>query len=111
MSSEEIKHIEFIQGIITRMNSNSFQIKAWTITIVSAILAVFTSTKNADFLLIAMFPVIIFWFLDTFYLLQERKFRGLFDDVTGNTNVSNKIKQFDMSVQMYTKKINKKYSF
>ncbi len=26
-SDEEIKHLEFIQGVITRMNSNSFQMK------------------------------------------------------------------------------------
>jgi hypothetical protein len=29
-SSEEVKHLEFIQGVITRMNTNSFQMKGWT---------------------------------------------------------------------------------
>ena len=31
---QEIKHIELIQAIINRMNSNSFSIKGWAITIV-----------------------------------------------------------------------------
>lgn len=32
----KIKHLEFIQNIINRMNLNSFQIKEWMIMIVSA---------------------------------------------------------------------------
>ena len=32
MTEEQIKHLEFIQGIINRMNSNSFAIKGWAIT-------------------------------------------------------------------------------
>ena len=33
----KIEHLKMIQGIITRMNTNSFQIKGWTITLVSAL--------------------------------------------------------------------------
>ena len=36
MEQERIQHLEFIQNIINRMNSNSFQIKEWMIMIVSA---------------------------------------------------------------------------
>lgn len=36
MEKEKIKHLEFIQNIINRMNLNSFQIKEWMIMIVSA---------------------------------------------------------------------------
>lgn len=36
MGKEKIKHLEFIQNIINRMNLNSFQIKEWMIMIVSA---------------------------------------------------------------------------
>lgn len=36
MEKETIKHLEFIQNIINRMNLNSFQIKEWMIMIVSA---------------------------------------------------------------------------
>mgnify|MGYP000871954660 CR=1 FL=1 len=31
MTDEQIKHLEFIQDVVTRMNSNSFQIKGWCI--------------------------------------------------------------------------------
>ncbi|MFY9261342.1 MAG: hypothetical protein WAO71_12645 [Gallionella sp.] len=36
---QKLKHLDLIQDVIKRMASNSFQLKTWTITIVSAILA------------------------------------------------------------------------
>lgn len=77
----KIKHLEFIQNIITRMNSNSFTIKGWMITIVSALLAIYASNSNEIFIFVAIFPVVVFWFLDAYYLTQERKFRKLYDAV------------------------------
>ena len=108
MSPEQIKHLEFIQNVITRMNTNSFQIKSWCITIVSALLAIVASTKNNYFFLAAIFPVIIFWFLDAYYLNQERKFRGLYNDVAGVTDEPKDIKLFAMRPDLY---INEEYSY
>lgn len=78
---EKIKHLEFIQNIITRMNSNSFTIKGWMITIVSALLALYANSSNEIFMFIAIVPAFIFWLLDAFYLTQERRFRCLYNDV------------------------------
>jgi hypothetical protein len=100
MSSDQIKHLEFIQDVITRMNSNSFQIKGWMVTIVSALLAIYASTTNKNFVLVAILPSMIFWFLDTFYLCQERKFRGLYNDTAGITK-KNTIVLFAMPVNLY----------
>lgn len=101
MTDEKIKHLEFIQGVITRMGSNSFQMKGWMVAIVSALLAVYASTQNNKFVLVAILPTIIFWFLDTYYLWQERKFRGLYNDVAGITK-NNKIELFAMRPDLYT---------
>lgn len=111
MSEEKIKHLEFIQNVITRMNTNSFQIKGWNITIVSAILVIFASTNNNYFLLSAIFPSIIFWFLDAYYLMQERKFRGLYNDVAGISDKPKEIKTFAMQLDLYSKDTDIKYSF
>lgn len=82
MENSEIKHLEFIQGIINRSNSNSFQIKNWMITIVTALLALYASSKgNVVFIFVAIAPTTIFWFLDAYYLQQERKFRKLYDAI------------------------------
>ena len=107
-SEHEIKHLEFIQGVVTRMGSNSFQMKGWMITIVSALLALYSGTNNEAFLLFAILPTILFWFLDTYYLQQERKFRGLYNDVAKVPENPNKIKPFAMPLNLYT---GGKYSF
>ena len=101
MSDEKIKHLEFIQNVVTRMNTNSFQIKGWTITIVSALLAVYAATKNNHFILVGILPTMIFWCLDAYYLNQERKFRGLYNDVAGITDHPKQIKLFAMRPDLY----------
>ena len=102
MTDAKLKHLEFIQDVITRMNKNSFQLKGWTVTLVSALLAIFASTKNNYFTLAAIFPVIIFWFLDSYYLSQERKFRGLYNDVAEISDEPKEIKPFEMRPDLYT---------
>lgn len=106
MKEEEIKHLEFIQNIITRMNTNSFQIKGMAVTIVSALLAIYASEKNPDFILITIFPLILFWFLDSYYLTQERKFRGVCNDLLKDN--PNNLKPFEMRPDLYK---GGKYSF
>lgn len=102
MDTDKIKHLEMIQAIITRMNTNSFQLKGLSITIIAAILAVYAATQKLDFILIAIFPPIIFWFLDTYYLQMERKFKGLYNDVAGITDTPQTIKPFEMRPNFYT---------
>ena len=111
MSEQELKHLEFIQNVITRMNSNSFSIKGWMITIVSAFLALYASSKNIDYILFTIPIVIIFWLLDSYYLLQERKFRGLYNDRVGLTINPKELKLFEMNPSLYTKTDDKKYSY
>lgn len=99
MKEEEMKHLEFIQNIITRMNTNSFQIKGMAVAIISALLAIYAAEKNPDFVLITIFPLVLFWFLDAYYLTQERKFRGLYNDLLHEN--ANNIKPFEMRPDLY----------
>lgn len=80
MNNDKLKHLEFIQNIITRMGHNSFLIKGWCITIIAALFAITANTGKNIFVLVAFFPLIYFWLLDSYYLQQERKFRVLYDD-------------------------------
>ena len=107
MSKEEIKHLEFIQAVITRMGTNSFQMKGWMVAIVSALLAIYAQSQNGLYPLFGLLPVFIFWGLDTYYLWQERKFRGLYNDVAGVTH-NNEIALFAMRPDLYT---GKKYAY
>lgn len=79
------KHLEFIQQIINRYNSNSFIIKGWTITIVSAILALAGTVKEPRLIPIAIIPIILFWFIDTYYLSNERCFVDLYNATISET--------------------------
>lgn len=110
MDDNKKLHLEFIQNNITRMNTNSFQIKSLTITIIAALLAVFASTQKITYVFIGIPIAIIFWFLDSYYLLQERKFRGVYNDVANITQCIS-VKPFEMPIEKYTSKISKGFSF
>ena len=76
-----LKEIEVIQGIINRMAFNSFLIKGWTITLVVVALLL----KGAKYQVwIAFIPLLVFWFLDAYFLWQERMYRKLYDWVITN---------------------------
>ncbi len=78
---KKTKQLEFIQGIINRMAANSFLIKGWCITLVSALFALAAKDANVKYTLIAYIPVLVFWILDGYYLWQERLFRALYDNI------------------------------
>jgi len=80
---KKMKHLEMILGIINRMAGNSFLIKGWCITLVSALIALGSKDGNKRFLLVGYFPILMFWVLDGYFLWQERLFRKLYDGVRG----------------------------
>lgn len=77
----KIKHLELVQNIIDRMANNSFMLKGWAVTLVAGIFAL--AGKDADklYFLVAYVPVVVFWGLDAYYLLQEKLYRSLYDKV------------------------------
>ena len=106
-SDQEIKHLELIQSAVNRLAANSFQMKGWMLTIVSALLGFFAQSNNAKFALVAVLPVLVFWGLDAYYLQQERKFRGIYNDVV-TPNKDRKVGLFEMPIKNYS---DGKYSF
>ncbi len=78
-----IKHLEIIQGIINRLAHNSFLIKGWSMTILAAAMLFISKNQNQPqyITLCFLIPVIGFWILDSYYLQQERIFRGIYNDV------------------------------
>lgn len=75
------KHLELVQGVINRMASNSFMLKGWAVTLVAGIFALAGKDTDKLYFLVAYVPIIIFWGLDAYYLLQERLYRSLYDKV------------------------------
>ena len=94
----KLKYLEFIQAIITRMNSNSFMLKGWCITLVSALFALAAKDANQLFVLIAYIPLPAFWLLDGYYLSQERQYRELYNTAIKSDPTS---VGFSMNVKQY----------
>lgn len=79
--SNKHKHLEFVQAVVNRMAGNLFLLKGWSITLVAALFALAAKDSNKSYVVIAYFPLLIFWCLDGYFLSQERKFRALYDHV------------------------------
>ena len=75
------KHLEMIQGVINRMAANSFFLKGWAVTLVAGIFALASKDTDKLYFLVAYVPIIVFWGLDSYYLLQERLYRALYGKV------------------------------
>ena len=109
-----IKHLEIIQGVINRLANNSFLIKSWSMTIISAsILFISRNQKFSEYIILSfLIPVLGFWILDGYFLWQERVFRGIYNDVRTqeSTNfempISSKIKKIKWIKAVFSKTLN-----
>lgn len=77
----KLKHLEFIQGVINRLSTNSFLLKGWSVVLVSALFALSAADSDPNFALLAYIPAVIFWMLDGYFLALERGYRGHYDRV------------------------------
>ncbi len=75
------KHLEFIQNTISRMSGNLFFLRGWTVTLITAMFALFVKDANQRFIFVAYIPLLVFWMLDGYFLSQERLFRALYEHV------------------------------
>lgn len=77
----KLKHLEFLQGVIDRMGSNSFRIKGWSVVLVSALLILVAREDAGELIPVGLVPVLVSWGLDAYFLRQERLYRALYDHV------------------------------
>jgi hypothetical protein len=88
LGEDRLKHLEFIQNIISRLAGNSFWLKGWSVTLVAAIFVLATRNDTMTLLFTALLPTFAFWGLDALYVGQERIFRAMHKDiVAGNVKV------------------------
>ena len=76
-----VEELKIIQDIIKRMAFNSFMIKGWAVTLVVVTLLLKGDRYQV---LIAFIPLLVFWFLDAYFLRQERLYRELYKWVVVN---------------------------
>jgi hypothetical protein len=79
--SNRLAHLNMIQGVVSRLASNSFYVKGWAITISAGLLGFALSAHKTLVAGVAAVPIVAFWLIDAYYLRAERLFRALYDDV------------------------------
>jgi len=100
-----LKEIETIQNIINRMAYNSFLIKGWAITLVVGSLLL---KGDKWHVFIAFIPLLTFWFLDAYFLWQERMYRKLYEWVIANRPTTDE-NLFDMNAYRFRGQIQSKF--
>lgn len=76
-----MKHLELIQNAITRMGSNSANLKNFAMLMIAAVIGLATSLQTVS-IIIFIIPIVIgFSILDAKYLQLERSFRDHFGKV------------------------------
>lgn len=103
------KSIDITQGSISRMSENSFKLKRLFIPIFSALIFYFNKyifdetnyiISLAD--IVWCTPLLLFIYLDAYYLLQERLFRSIYEDFVEALNEKPEIrKPFDLKPSNY----------
>ncbi len=105
MDDKKIKHLELIQNIISRMANNSFALKGWAVTLISAMFVLSDKDSNKGFFILVYFPVVMFWILDSYFLGQEKYFRDLYDEVRqkdeANIDFSMKLKSTKSNINLW----------
>lgn len=92
------KEIELIQSCISRMAQNSFMVKGWVITLIAASCAV-SSLNTNEWKILFIFgalAIILFWYLDAFFLKMEILYRYKYEWVINNRPNTNK-HSFDLN--------------
>ena len=83
-----LEHLKIVQAIINRLAWNSLLIKGWSLTlIVAAMVLIARKDMESPYLTLPLIlPVLVFWFLDGYFLWQERLFRKLYDEIRGESD-------------------------
>lgn len=80
----KIAALTSLQSIVSRMASNSQQMKNWSVTIVTAFIAIESKLNGLSCLsyLIPLLITFLFSYLDAYYLSQERIFRDVYNKLS-----------------------------
>lgn len=76
-NDDDLQYLQMMQSNIERMAANSANCKTWMVAFVTAFMVLGSSIAVARYwLLLGIIPILLFWYLDTFYLHLERAMRN-----------------------------------
>jgi len=99
-NQDSYKELDLIQSVINRMANNSFLIKGWAMTLMSALIAfgkdsILGNMNNSYYLIMIIGVLIPFWILDAYYLRQERIFIRIYNQAIADPKAHNRTR-FDL---------------
>ena len=80
-TGERTKHLDMIQGVISRLAGNSAVIKRYCIVMVAIGVAIYKSIGDPLAVAALVVMVVVFWLMDDRYLQHEKWFRNLYDQI------------------------------
>lgn len=110
-STNEIlyKEIELIQSCINRMSKNSFSCKGWNLTLIAGIFALVAEGINKRYIYIVILCIdLCFWWMDSFFLMQEQRYRDKYEWVIQKRVEGNNDYLYDLNPYNDNMKINNK---
>jgi hypothetical protein len=74
-------HLSTIRAVVNRMATGSVVLRAWSVLIVGALVAITADPVHTRFAWLAIFMAICFWMLDAHVLRQARLYRKVHERV------------------------------
>jgi hypothetical protein len=81
-SAAVLNYLTTLQGVITRLATNSSSCKTLCVTLVSAIAVIITQKTKPEYAWIASIPILSLGLLDAYYLGLENGFRRTYNQFT-----------------------------
>lgn len=57
---KKVKHLEFLQGIVNRLATDSFRMKGWSVVLVSALFVLLVREEQMELALVGLIPILVF---------------------------------------------------
>lgn len=76
-----LKHLDYVQSLVTRMAHSSTQAKSWLLPVAVATLGYALTQRSGTVALLGIAAILLFGYMDASYLRQERAYRRLYNAV------------------------------
>jgi hypothetical protein len=76
-------HLQMIQSVVSRLAAQSTTIKGWCVTVTAALLGYGATATTPIIVGIAVYVIVAFATLDSYYLVLERSYRDLYRHAAG----------------------------
>lgn len=78
MKTDREIYIDIVVSTIGRVSGYSFTLKGWAITVFAALAGISAQAKDTHLMFYMILVSVLFWIVDSYYIMIERRFRHLF---------------------------------